>query len=278
MPELPEVETVRKTLEEMVIGKRLEKVLVSWPKIIKKPDDTEMFCLLLGGQVIQKIGRRGKFLIFYLNDYSLVSHLRMEGKYEVVKEEPPDKHTHVRFFFEDDTELRYRDVRKFGTMHLFEKGEEMKSLPLKQLGPEPVGDASFTPEYLYGVFQKTTRNIKAVLLDQCVIAGLGNIYVDEALFKAGIRPDIRASTLDKDQTISLSKQITDTIAAAISKGGSSVRSYVNGAGDKGSYQLELSVYGREGEPCRRCGSDIEKTVTAGRGTRYCPTCQPVSYL
>lgn len=275
MPELPEVETVRRTLEELVKGKQLQEICTTWPKIIKKPDDAEAFCTLLTGQSIHSIGRHGKFLTFYLDDYTLVSHLRMEGKYEVVHGAPPDKHTHVRFFFTDGAELRYKDVRKFGTMHLFNKGDELQTLPLKQLGPEPVGDVLFTSDYLYKMFQKTSRNVKAVLLDQRVVAGLGNIYVDEALFQAGVRPDVKASVLSKDKTELLCEKITQTIERAIEKGGSSVRSYVNVAGEEGGFQLQLYVYGRKGETCRICGDEILKMMTAGRGTHYCPSCQPL---
>src|SRR5690554_4725232 len=138
MPELPEVETVRKTLEALVLGKEIKEVSVFWPKIIKLPVDVEQFQDALVGQVIEEIGRRGKFLIFYTNDFALVSHLRMEGKYGLFKKEDEvDKHTHVVFHFTDGTELRYKDVRKFGTMHLFLKGQELEQEPLLQLGPEP---------------------------------------------------------------------------------------------------------------------------------------------
>lgn len=276
MPELPEVETVRRTLTKLVKGKKIERVEVSWPKIIKKPDDTEVFCVLLHGQEIHHIGRRGKFLTFHLDDYVLVSHLRMEGKYEMGDGKDPDKHTHVRFFFSDGKELRYKDVRKFGTMHLFPKGEEKNELPLKQLGPEPFEDPSFTADYLKEQFQKTNRDVKTVLLDQRAIAGLGNIYVDEALFKARIRPDTKAASLSANQIETLCKKIEETINNAVKKGGSSVRSYVNGNGEIGLFQLELNVYGRQGEACKVCGGEIMKAVVAGRGTHYCSTCQPSS--
>ncbi|WP_240374637.1 DNA-formamidopyrimidine glycosylase [Bacillus piscicola] len=276
MPELPEVENVRKTLEKLVLGKELQEVTVTWPKIIKRPDDTEAFCLLLSGQRINSMNRRGKFLIFELDDYALVSHLRMEGKYELGGTKAPDKHTHVRFFFSDGTELRYKDVRKFGTMHLFPKGEEKRSLPLMQLGPEPADNQTFSKEYLERTFKKTTRTIKAVLLDQRVIAGLGNIYVDESLFKAGIHPDAKAADLTSEEAELLRESIIEIINHAVAKGGSSVRSYVNSIGEEGGFQLELNVYGRKGELCNRCGSEIKKTVTAGRGTHYCPLCQALA--
>ena len=165
MPELPEVETVRRTLINLVLGKKIADVKVLWPKIIKKPEVIEQFTDALKGQTIHDVGRRGKFLKFILDDYVLVSHLRMEGRYGVYQnEEPYDKHTHVLFLFEDGTELRYRDVRKFGTMHLFTKGEEEETLPLAQLGAEPFS-ADFTEKSLKQGLMKTNRKIKVALLD-----------------------------------------------------------------------------------------------------------------
>lgn len=154
MPELPEVETIRKTLEQLVTGETIKKVTVLWPKIIKRPEIPEQFADALKGETIRSLGRRGKFLIFYTDKYALVSHLRMEGRYQVYgKSEPVEKHTHIIFTFASGKELRYKDVRKFGTMHLFLKGEEMASLPLSQLGPEPFSDA-FAESYLYGKLKK----------------------------------------------------------------------------------------------------------------------------
>ncbi|WP_018662540.1 DNA-formamidopyrimidine glycosylase [Heyndrickxia acidiproducens] len=273
MPELPEVETVRRTLEQLVISKTIAKVDVFWPKIIKKPEITEQFQDALTGQTIRSIARRGKFLIFYTDSYALVSHLRMEGRYRVYgQDEPVEKHTHVIFHFTDGTDLRYKDVRKFGTMHLFSKGEEMHSLPLSHLGPEPFSKA-FNETYLSAKLKKTQRNIKAVLLDQTVVTGLGNIYVDEALFRSGIYPARKANSLTKKEVHLLHGEIAGTLREAVEKGGSTIRSYVNSQGQAGMFQLELYVYGRNGEPCRKCGTIIEKNVTAGRGTHYCPHCQ-----
>ncbi|MBV6685385.1 DNA-formamidopyrimidine glycosylase [Bacillus sp. JRC01] len=273
MPELPEVETVRRTLEVLVVGKTIKEVAVSWPKMIKQPSETAQFTDSLKGQEILAMGRRGKFLIFYLNDVSLVSHLRMEGKYALhQKDEPVEKHTHVVFTFMDGTELRYRDVRKFGTMHLFKKGEELLHLPLLQLGPEPFEEA-FTTDYLHGRFAGTSRIVKAVLLDQTVMVGLGNIYVDEALFRSGIHPDRKASSLTVDEVGNLHQSIIATLREAVDMGGSTIRSYVNSQGQMGMFQQNLYVYSRNGEACRQCGTPIEKKVSAGRGTHYCPHCQ-----
>lgn len=273
MPELPEVESIRNTLRTLVAGKTIADVRVRWPRIIKRPDDAEAFRMRLIGETIQDIGRRGKFLLFILDRHVLVSHLRMEGKYRLESPtDPIDKHTHVIFSLTDGTELRYRDVRKFGTMHLFDKGEERVLPPLAGLGSEPF-DERFDADYLKDVFSKTERNIKAVLLDQTTVVGLGNIYVDESLFRAGIHPLEKAKHLSDDDIRRLEKSIKDTLAEAVALGGSSVRSYLNGYGEMGMFQLRLYVYGRQGQPCKACGAMIEKTKAAGRGTHYCPKCQ-----
>ncbi|WP_409297282.1 DNA-formamidopyrimidine glycosylase [Peribacillus sp. SCS-26] len=274
MPELPEVETVRRTLEELVIGKTIEDITIHWPKIIKAPEEPDVFIDALKGQTIEAVGRRGKFLLFYLDDYALVSHLRMEGKYGVYPgKESYDKHTHVLFTFTDGSQLRYRDVRKFGTMHLYKKGEEFNSPPLKNLGPEPLSQ-DFTPVYLGQRLARTQRKIKPVLLDQNVVVGIGNIYVDEALFRARIHPERTASGLRPEEIGRLHKEITETLAEAIEKGGSTIRTYVNSQGKIGSFQLDLNVYGRKGENCKACSTPLMKLTVGGRGTHICPSCQP----
>lgn len=273
MPELPEVETIRKTLEHLTIGKQIEDVTIYWPKIIKKPVEHEQFIDALKGQTIESVGRRGKFLIFYLTDLALVSHLRMEGKYGLFPAgEEMDKHTHVLFTFTDGTQLRYKDVRKFGTMHLFVKGEEQSSLPLSQLGPEPLSD-EFSKEYMMSSLQKTSRNIKAVLLDQKFVVGVGNIYVDESLFRAKIHPQRMASSLTDEEMERIVSEVKLTLAEAIAQGGSTIRTYINSQGQIGMFQQQLLVYGRNGEPCKECGTEIEKLKVAGRGTHICPSCQ-----
>ncbi|MCY8371475.1 DNA-formamidopyrimidine glycosylase [Bacillus haynesii] len=273
MPELPEVETVRRTLAGLVRGKTIDAVEVRWTNIIKRPAEPEEFARLLAGQTIQSIGRRGKFLLFHLDDCVMVSHLRMEGKYGLHQnDEPLDKHVHVIFRFTDGSELRYRDVRKFGTMHLFKPGEELTELPLRQLGPEPFS-SEFTAGYLRERLKKTNRSVKTALLDQRTVVGLGNIYVDEALFRAGIHPETTANKLTKKQTVLLHEEIIQTLKEAVEAGGSTVRSYINSQGEIGMFQLKLFVYGRKDEPCKKCGSPIEKTVVGGRGTHFCIKCQ-----
>lgn len=273
MPELPEVETVRKTLRNLVLDKKIDSISVYWPKIIRYPLEVEQFTDALKGETIVEIGRRGKFLIIYTNQYALVSHLRMEGRYGLfAKDEPYDKHTHVIFEFTDGTELRYRDVRKFGTMHLYNKGEEFQQPPLIGLGPEPFAE-EFTKEYLDHVLKKTSRKIKPALLDQKLVVGLGNIYVDEALFRAGIHPERLASSLSTEEVARLHQEIVATLQEAVKMGGSTIRSYVNSQGEIGMFQLELYAYGRKGEACKKCGTPMEKMVVGGRGTHFCPHCQ-----
>ncbi|HJV31889.1 MAG TPA: DNA-formamidopyrimidine glycosylase [Bacillales bacterium] len=273
MPELPEVETVRKTLKNLILQKQIENITVNWPKIIKLPLEIEQFIDALKGETIQDIGRRGKFLILYTSKYALVSHLRMEGKYGLFAEkEPLDKHTHVIFHFTDHTELRYKDVRKFGTMHLFKKGEEFGRPPLFDLGPEPFAE-DFTVQYLTNMLAKTNRKIKPALLDQKLLVGLGNIYVDEALFRAGIHPERIASTLNDKEISLLHQEIVNTLMEAVNQGGSTIRSYINSQGEMGMFQRQLLVYGRKNEDCKKCGTALIKTVVGGRGTHFCPTCQ-----
>jgi formamidopyrimidine-DNA glycosylase len=273
LPELPEVETVRRTLLQLVKGKTIKHVDVFWPKIIKKPEQVEQFRDALVGQTIHNVDRRGKFLKLLLDDYVLVSHLRMEGRYGLYQsDEPYDKHTHVLFTFTDDTQLRYKDVRKFGTMHLFKPGEEEKEVPLANLGPEPFSP-EFSVQLLKERLKKTNRKIKVALLDQGLVVGLGNIYVDEALFRAGIHPERIANTLTTKEFTRLHQEIIETLQEAVYKGGSTIRSYVNTQGEMGMFQLELYVYGRKGEQCRKCDTEIEKFVVGGRGTHICPNCQ-----
>lgn len=273
MPELPEVETIRNTLKALVLNKTIDAIQVTYPKMIKQPDDVNQFKDALQGETINDIGRRGKFLLFYLDHYTLVSHLRMEGKYGLFqKNDPLDKHTHAVFQFKDQTELRYSDVRKFGTMHLFKKGTEMNELPLSQLGPEPFSH-EFTTDLLQERLSRTSRKIKTVLLDQRTLVGLGNIYVDEALFRSNIHPETIASTLTDKEVTALHREIVKTLQEAVEKGGSTIRSYVNSQGEMGMFQLDLYVYGRNGEQCKTCDQLLEKITVGGRGTHFCPRCQ-----
>ncbi len=273
MPELPEVETIIRTLNILVKDKTIDHVSVHLARIIQRPDDIEEFAFLLEGHTILGIERRGKFIRILLDGLVIVSHLRMEGRYGLYSsEEPVEKHTHVVFHFNDGTELRYKDVRQFGTMHLFATGEDLVSLPLSKLGLEPL-DESFTLEQFKRILTGKKTKIKSVLLNQAYVVGIGNIYVDESLFKAGIHPEMTTDSLDNKQLERLHAAIVSILLESIEAGGSSIKSYVNGQGEMGMFQQQLLVYGRENKPCVNCGSIIEKTVVGGRGTHFCPTCQ-----
>lgn len=272
MPELPEVETVRKGLERLVIGKTVEQVTVLWPKIIESPS-VELVDLQLRGQTIEKIERRGKFLIIKFTQADLVSHLRMEGKYEVHQAgDPVTKHTHVIFSFTDGTELRYLDVRKFGRMVLMEKDQGTQYKGILALGPEPIPSEFKLSEFTKGL-KKHKKAIKPVLLDQRLVTGLGNIYVDEALWEAQIHPEQPADTLKAKEVARLYSAIIDVLDRAVQAGGTTIRSYLNALGEAGTFQVSLNVYGQTGKPCPRCGTPIQKIKVAQRGTHFCPTCQ-----
>lgn len=276
MPELPEVETVRRTLDALVAGKTIGRVQVRLARIVRRPAEPEAFVRALEGRTIQRVERRGKFLKFVLDDLLLLSHLRMEGRYGLHRaDEEVEKHTHVIFFFADGTELRYRDVRQFGTMDLFRPGEETAEGPLKGLGPEPLSSEFTLPGFRKSLAGRTTK-IKPLLLNQQCVVGIGNIYVDEALHLAGIHPERGAGSLAASETQALYDAIRGTLSAAIEAGGSSVKSYVNGQGEPGGFQFRLKAYGREGEPCGTCGEPIVKYTVGGRGTHVCLRCQPPS--
>lgn len=274
MPELPEVETVRKGLIQLVLNKEIASVDVFWSKIIALPE-VETFKRELVGQKIEAIKRRGKYLIFELSNYELISHLRMEGKYEFFA--AGDKaivttHTHVIFHFSDGSQLQYRDVRKFGRMELVIKGQAHNFPSIAQLGPEPTPEAFTLPQFKADL-AKTKREIKPALLDQKMVTGLGNIYVDEALWQAKIHPMQPCDTLTDLKIKQLRLAIIDVLQRAVAAGGTTVRTYLNALGEAGKFQLSLNVYGKTGQPCPRCQTPIEKIKVAQRGTHLCPHCQ-----
>lgn len=272
MPELPEVEAVRTGLEQLVVNKTIESVSVMWPKIIETTD-IEKFKLALIGESIEAILRRGKFLIIRLTHFDLISHLRMEGKYEFHQaDDLLMKHTHVVFHFNDGTELRYLDVRKFGRMALIDKHQAEEYRGIKKLGPEPV-----LPDFNLTVFEeqlgRRVKAIKPLLLDQHLVTGLGNIYVDEALYQARIHPEQPANTLAKDEIEVLHSAIIEVLARAVAAGGTTIRTYKNALGEAGKFQVALKVYGQTGQACDRCQTPIKKIKVAQRGTHFCPKCQ-----
>jgi formamidopyrimidine-DNA glycosylase len=241
MPELPEVETVVRTLNELVGGKRIQRVKVFLNRIIQRPVEPEQFEAALQDQLIHRIERRGKFIRFVLDEIVMVSHLRMEGRYGLyTADEPIEKHTHVIFYLTDGSQLRYKDVRQFGTMHLFTTGDELIMPPLHKLGLEPL-DKSFTYEAFHSKIAHRSTKIKPLLLNQEFIAGLGNIYVDESLFKAGIFAERQTDSLHEKELQKLYNAIVKTLQGAVDAGGSSIKSYVNGQGELGMFQQQMQV-------------------------------------
>ncbi len=271
MPELPEVETVRRSLEQLVKGKTITDVTVFYHPMIEI--DSETFIRTLKGKTIHAVERAGKHLLFDLGDLYLLSHLRMEGKYFLKRPgETKDKHEHVIFYLEDQETLRYHDVRKFGTMALREKGLAYQTPPLSLLGKEPL-EADFDGTYLWSRMKHTRRAVKTALLDQRLISGLGNIYVDETLFCAGIHPEKKTTRLRKKDCHMLASCSTQVLKKAVDLGGSSIRSYTDSLGITGRFQNELNVHLQKNRPCQNCGTSIQKIKVNGRGTYFCPTCQ-----
>ncbi len=272
MPELPEVETVKETLKRQILDKTIASIDVYYERIVRNLS-AKTFISVLIGQKLLDIRRRGKYLFFHFDKDILVIHLRMEGKFFVKKiNDPVDKHEHIIFHFTDGTDLRYHDVRKFGTMEIIHHGEELSAQGVSKLGFEPF-DAGFTFDYLKTKIAPSKRPIKSILLDQTVIAGLGNIYVDEVLFLSKIDPRRLGNSITESELDSISVFSKRVLTKAIELGGSTIRSYVSSLGITGRFQNELKVHTKEGEPCLECGTLIKKTKVGGRGTYYCPTCQ-----
>lgn len=270
MPELPEVETVKNGLIKKVKGNKITKCNVLWDGIIAYPPKEE-FIKEISSQVINDITRRGKFLVFILDDYYLISHLRMEGKYFIKeKDESLNKHDHVIFFLDNNKELRYNDTRKFGKMYLVKK-DELGISPLNKLGLEP-WDKDLTIDYLKKKLNKK-KAIKTLLLDQEIIAGIGNIYADEILFLSHINPETSGSNLTNKNLEDIINNTRTILSKAIELGGTTIHTYASVDGITGRFQQELLVHGKKDEKCPVCGNTIEKIVVNTRGTYYCPNCQ-----
>ena len=273
MPELPEVETVRKGLNQLVASATIISVDVFWNRMITPPFSSERFKSELVGERIHSIERRGKYLIFILDNWAMISHLRMEGKFNVTNTgEPYEKHTHVVFHLADNRDLRYLDVRKFGRFTLVPIDNKESYGPIEKLGPEPTL-SQFTLENFQEKLKRTQRAIKTVILDQHIVAGVGNIYADESLFRAQINPLKPANQLNTSEVDCLRKAIITVISNAVEAGGTTIRTYKNTLGEAGKFQVALNVYGKTNQACPRCGTPIEKTKVAQRGTHYCPKCQ-----
>lgn len=272
MPELPEVETVVRGLRSKVVGRIIRKVNIYYENIIEYPDVCS-FQEKIKNQKINEINRYGKWIIFVLDNYYLLSHLRMEGKYFLKpKGATLEKHEHVSFVLDNDMELRYMDVRKFGKMQLIEKENINKIGPFLEMGLEP-WDKKLNTLYLKEKFLRKKLPIKSCLLDQRIIVGIGNIYADEILFLSKINPLKEANSLSLEELERIIDNTKLVLEKAIEKGGTTIRSYTSLNGIHGLFQQELYVHSKEGQKCLICGSDILKIKVGGRGTYYCPKCQ-----
>ncbi|MFI3328849.1 MAG: DNA-formamidopyrimidine glycosylase [bacterium] len=270
MPELPEVETVRQVLRTKILNKQISDIKVLYKDIIKD-DPVEVFINRLKGQTINEIQRKGKYLFFVLDDCYLISHLRMEGKYFL--KDPKDKvdtHEHILINL-GDIELRYHDVRKFGTMQIRNKEDLYTTNPILKLGMEPLTE-DFTYEKLLKII-KTKKKLKTFLLDQTFICGIGNIYADEICFGAKLHPEEILTNLTDEDIFNIYTSTNEVIAKAVADGGTTIRSYTSSLGVTGRFQLRLNVHQREKEKCKTCGHIIIKTKVSGRGTYTCPNCQ-----
>lgn len=276
MPELPEVENVRRSLWPLIANKQITAIDTNWPKIMV--NGLQAFRDQLIGQRFIGLDRRGKYLLFrFDNGETMISHLRMEGKYQVVPDaaEPLGRFAHVWFTFSDGSQLRYHDMRKFGRMVLGPTGLEATVVPtLAKLGPEPTPEDFAETAFAAKLAEHKTA-IKSVLLDQRIVAGVGNIYADEVLWLSQLNPEQPACTLKKSEIHTLHDAIIDTLQRSITLGGTSVHTFVDASGKRGGYQHELHVYDREGTPCDRCGTTIKKIKVGERGTHFCPHCQPL---
>lgn len=273
MPELPEVESVRAQLAPLLAGRRFERVEIYDPRLVRPYDPAEV-AAELEGERVEAVDRRGKYLIVrFESGRALLIHLRMTGS---LRHAPngtlaDDPHRRAVVKLDDGSDVAYRDVRRFGTWQLLEAAELEPYLE-ERLGFEPL-ERTFTARRLAQRLEGRRAPIKAALLDQRTVAGLGNIYVDEALWRAQVHPLRPAGTLQADELARVTRSIKDALRAGVKRQGASLRDYSTPDGGRGRMQDRFRVYGREGHPCARCGTPIDKIRTAGRGTWYCPSCQ-----
>ena len=269
MPELPEVETIVRGLREPLVGRQFTSVRVGWENLVARPA-VEEFERGLVGQRILGVKRRGKYLIFTLSgEGSLIIHLRMTGRLSVKNgDDELDKHDHLIFELDDGRELRFNNVRKLGRVYLVDDEDEI----VGKLGPEPLDD-DFTTADFAALLSRRRGMIKPLLLNQRLMAGIGNIYADEALFAARIHPERKADTLTASEIERLYHAIRPVLAQGIQNRGTTFSDYLDAEGREGRNQEHLRVFRRTGQPCPRCGTPIERTVVGGRGTYFCPRCQ-----
>lgn len=269
MPELPEVETIARGLHKGLQGRRIESVTIIWPGSVH--NEPKQFLERVLGIVVRRVHRRAKLLLVDLeNGVQLAFHLKMTGRVVHESEREPQIHDRVRFALDDGSVLTFADVRKFGYVRAFVDGEIETWTFWRTLGPEPL---EVDAEELADSVHKRAARIKALLLDQTVVAGVGNIYADESLFRAGIRPDCKACCVPYDKLVELFKHVKAVLKQAIAENGSSIRDYVNADGDAGAFQNSFNVYGKKGQACGRCGCELEVGKVAGRTSTFCPGCQ-----
>lgn len=271
MPELPEVETVVRALRDPLIGRTFADFESYWPKQVIFPDDVQALRDRIAGRSVTQIRRRAKYIVMTLDqgEETLIVHLKMTGHLAVVPHDQPlHKHVRQRFVLTDGDDLRFRDMRKFGRIYLVKDPAEV----LAKLGPEPL-----EPEFTAAVFRKRLagrkRILKPLLLDQTIVAGIGNIYADEALYGAKIRPDRQTNTLNEAEIIALHKAIQHALRLGIEREGASIGDYVKPDGSKGDMQNAVQVFRRTGFPCYSCGTPITRIVLGGRSTHFCANCQ-----
>jgi formamidopyrimidine-DNA glycosylase len=275
MPELPEVETVRRGLEKLVKNRKIIDIKINYQPLVKTGvEDLE---LNLIDARIQSVNRRGKYILFDFGSKILVSHLRMEGKYLLFDDEVPlNKHFHAFFKLDNGKTLVYQDVRKFGTMELLDARSLQDYFLSKKIGPEPrKEDFKLAPFKI--TLQKSRKPIKPHLLEQTLVAGLGNIYVDEVLWAARVHPETPSYLIKPSQAKRIHDETIRILQLGIDKGGSSIRTYKNALGEEGRMQDYLQVYGKQDQPCPRCGTELIKIKVSGRGTHLCPKCQKKSF-
>ena len=273
MPELPEVETTARGLRPYLVGRRIAAVGgMDWPNMLPNTDPVELEAVL-PGRLVEAVDRRGKYLILRLSDgAALVLHRKMSGNLlRRPAAAPPERHTHLILTFDDRSELHFVDPRKFGRIYYFPTAEALASFVAARLGPEPLDD--LTPVRLADLFRGRRRRLKSLLIDQSFLAGLGNLYVDEALWLARLHPERSADSLTRTEVRRLAEAIGEVLQNAIQRRGTSLSSYLDASGEPGRNQDYLLAYGRAGQPCQRCGRPIERRLIGQRGTWYCPRCQ-----
>jgi formamidopyrimidine-DNA glycosylase len=276
MPELPEVETVARRLQTRLPGATIRGADVRWARTVAYPQPAERFELEVAGSTVERVGRRAKSVVLYLADGRVLTvALRMTGALLIAAPgTAPDPHARVVFDLADGRELRFRDARKFGRIGLYPgRGRRRVADVFARHGPEPLAP-SFTARRLAERLRRRTARLKSLLLDQSFVAGVGNIYADEALWRARLHPLRRADTLTDAEIRRLHRAIRAALREGLAGGGASYRDYVDPDGEPGLAAERMRVYRRTGEPCFRCGSPIERIVVGQRATHFCPRCQP----